>query len=405
MKRRLLSVIKLLLKVKFIFRSPKKHEIVVFDDESSGDLENFIYNYNSFILQNRITNINKIYLSFRIIKNFFRNYNGNIMTAYIVTLLEIIEPKIVLTFIDNSLKFFDVAKILDNKIYFIAIQNGARYDLKIQKHLYETKKIKSDLNKNFYIPYFMCFGELEIEDYKKNAIQVKNFYKVGSLRHANFFEHLNKNKIKLEKSLYDICLISDPMPIGTNDKFGLPNIEGGFALTIKYTIQFCIKHKMKMVFAWKRDKKQSPEAFRQEIEFYKKYLNDEEFSFMKKNSLEKDRFASYKAMYQSKVVIATYSTLLREHLGAGGKILSCNCTSSNIFDFPDEGICSIKNCNFEEFEKRLLEICSISKEIYFSKLNKNKCYTMEYDHKISTIEILKNKIDAFLIDKTLSNKL
>ena len=126
MKRRLLSVIKLLLKVKFIFRSPKKHEIVVFDDESSGDLENFIYNYNSFILQNRITNINKIYLSFRVIKNFFRNYNGNIMTAYIVTLLEIIEPKIVLTFIDNSLKFFDVAKILDNKIYFIAIQNGAR---------------------------------------------------------------------------------------------------------------------------------------------------------------------------------------------------------------------------------------------------------------------------------------
>ena len=85
--------------------------------------------------------------------------------------------------------------------------------------------------------------------------------------------------------------------------------------------------------------------------------------------------------------------------------MSCNCTSSNIFDFPDEGICSIKNCNFQEFEKRLLEICSISKEDYFSKLNKNKCYTMEYDYKISTIEILKKKIDALLINKPLSNKL
>ena len=35
------------------------------------------------------------------------------MTAYLVSLLEIIEPKIVITNIHNSLKFFDVAKILE----------------------------------------------------------------------------------------------------------------------------------------------------------------------------------------------------------------------------------------------------------------------------------------------------
>ena len=120
MKKRLLLIIKLLLKIKFLFKSPQRHEIVVFDDESSRDLENLIPNYNFFILQNRITNINKVYLSFRVIKYFFKHYKGNVMTAYLISLLEIIQPKVVLTFIDNSLKFFDVARILDKKIYFLA---------------------------------------------------------------------------------------------------------------------------------------------------------------------------------------------------------------------------------------------------------------------------------------------
>ena len=56
----------------------------------------------------------------------------------------------------------------------------------------------------------------------------------------------------------------------------------------------------------------------------------------------------------------------------------------------------LKNCNFIEFEKRLLDIHSISEENYFSRLSKDKNYVMEYNEKISTIEILRKKIDSFL---------
>ena len=106
--------------------------------------------------------------------------------------------------------------------------------------------------------------------------------------------------------------------------------------------------------------------------FYKQHLNDVEFNYLLSNSIEKYKYSSYKAMFQSNIVVATYTTMLRENLGIGGKILSCNCTYSDVFDFPIEGICSIKNCNFQEFEKRLLEINSIPKENYFSRLSKNK---------------------------------
>ena len=76
--------------------------------------------------------------------------------------------------------------------------------------------------------------------------------------------------------------------------------------------------------------------------------------------------------------------------------LSCNLLPTNTHNFPVQGICSIKNCTFEEFEKQLLQIYSMSEKDYFSKLSKDKCYTVEYDEKVSTIDILKKKIDYFL---------
>ena len=41
----------------------------------------------------------------------------------------------------------------------------------------------------------------------------------------------------------------------------------------------------------------------------------------------------------------------------------------------------------------------MSEKDYFSKLSKDKCYTVEYNEKFSTIDILKNKLDEFLSNK------
>ena len=88
--------------------------------------------------------------------------------------------------------------------------------------------------------------------------------------------------------------------------------------------------------------------------------------------------------------------MLREHLATGGKILSCNLIRTNIFNFPIGGICSIKNCTYKEFEKRLLDIYMMPQKKYFSKLGRDKCYMIKYDKDNSTIDILKRKIDLFL---------
>tara|TARA_Y100000590_G_C15523422_1_gene940267 strand:- start:38 stop:1036 length:999 start_codon:yes stop_codon:yes gene_type:complete len=328
------------------------------------------------------------------------------MTAYLISLLEIIEPKVVLTFTDNSFKFSDLAKILDKKINFVAIQNAARYDIKQSKYLYNNNIVKYDLTKKLYIPNFLCFGQFEIDYYKRYKIKVENFFKVGSLRLANFFHYIKKNKIKLQKYKYDICLISEAN-YGRNKIYKKQSIEKGFSDIASFTIKFCKKHNMKLIFVCKRSKKDNPNVHKLEVDFYKKYLSNSEFNYLFNHASEKNEatYSSYMAVLQSKVVVGNVSTMLRENLAVGGKILTCNLTSTNIWDFPIQGISSIKDCNFEEFETRLLQIYSMTEKDYFSKLSENKCYTAEYDEKTSTIDLLKNKIDFFLNDSQKNNKM
>ena len=289
MWKRFLFNVQEICKKKIILKNPNEHEIVIFDDISLNELENLLEKYNFFVLANRITQIRKIYLTFKIIKYFIKNYRGNVMTAYLVSILEIIKPKIVITNIHNSLKFFDIAKALEKKMIFIAIQNGAQYEIKKYKHLYKIKKTNSDLSKNIYIPNFFCYGQHEIDQHKQEHIQVKNFYKVGSLNMANFFHHMSKNKIMLKKNIYDIGLVSDPLDSGHDNQFNIPTLEKGFATTIKYTIKFCKKYNMKMIFAWKREKKKEIQAFNDEWNFYKKYLTEDEIKYLLNNSFEKKR--------------------------------------------------------------------------------------------------------------------
>ena len=66
-------------------------------------------NHKYFVLENRLTKINNFYLSFDLLKLFILFYNGNFMSSYLKGMITIINPKNVVTFIDNSEKFFELA--------------------------------------------------------------------------------------------------------------------------------------------------------------------------------------------------------------------------------------------------------------------------------------------------------
>jgi hypothetical protein len=102
-------------------------------------------------------------------------------------------------------------------------------------------------------------------------------------------------------------------------------------------------------------------------------------------------------MENSELTIAMMSTMLRENIGKEKKILSCNFTNNPIWDFPISGICFLKDCEFDEFEKRVLEILKATTDEYFSKLNKSPNYIMHYSKVHSAHKLISSRISSFLI--------
>ena len=169
----IIKIFQLLIKSKIILQSPLKTDLVIFDNESISDLKHVLKNRSYFVLKSRANKIDTIYISPKIIYFFLIYFRGNLNTAYQASLIKILDPKIIITFIDNSLKFFDLVRIFRNKITFLAIQNAARYDIILHKYEYKKGIRTSDLTQSFFIPNFLCFGRYEIEHYKKKCLLVK----------------------------------------------------------------------------------------------------------------------------------------------------------------------------------------------------------------------------------------
>lgn len=376
--------------MKFKIENPPQREIVIFDGTSLNDLKYILHKKKFFVLENRKSRISTIYCSLNIIITFFFNFfllffkNKNLHTIYLFTLLEKINPKIVITSIDNSFKFAELAKLLSKKIKFAAIQNANRFDYMHNIYLFKKNLSVSNLNNKYFIPHFFCFGEHEINQIKKYKINIDQVYKVGSIRVANFFKHIELNKIKLQKEKYDVCLISEAAS-NINEKFEIKDLEEKFAKVAKFTIDYSKKYNLKFIFLQKRNLNSIEN--KEEMNFYKKYLNKNDFNFLKKNSsLNQNNYSSYLGLFQSKLAVGAQSTLLRDKIGCKEKILSLGLDNEGLFEFPINGICKLKNLDYLEFENRMNLILSLNSEEYFAKIEEPINNLIEFDENFSTID-------------------
>ena len=123
----MIKIVKILKKIfisKFRLSLPKKKDLIVFDDVTKYVLEFIISDYKYFILQTRFENVNIFYINPIILFKTVINYKNNFWTAYLISLIQIVSPKVVITYIDNSMKFYDIANTMHKKIKFCAIQGG-----------------------------------------------------------------------------------------------------------------------------------------------------------------------------------------------------------------------------------------------------------------------------------------
>ena len=103
-----------------------------------------------------------------------------------------------------------LAKILDSKYVFIAVQNSARHFGQYRR-LFEKNILKKNSNNLLYLPNYFCFGDHEVKDTKNENIIVKNYYPVGLLRLSNYLQfklEQNLDKINIK---YDVAVICEPL--------------------------------------------------------------------------------------------------------------------------------------------------------------------------------------------------
>lgn len=404
MVKKLYKIFKKLISSKIVFNSPN-YDFLIFDGTSFKDLKKHLFkNKKCFVLENRYENIKEIYLSpkilWQILLNLFSNYNNLLLQdIYLNAIIQAVKPKVVLTFIDNNIQFSKLCRAnKDESIKFIALQNGSRLQWQEQLFLFKNKLIDRNINLDYFIPLFLCFGEFEKDECKKYSIKVEKFTYVGNIRLSNFLKDVELKKIIIKKNKYDVCLLSDHGAwLNKYDGVQINKITKayqGIVKLIKYTIKVSQKNSLKFIFSFKRS--HGSPGYEDEQRWFKENLTVDEYNYIKKNSSLHKEYSSYINSFESKVIVANTSTLLRENISCGNKILSCNLTNSYLYDFPIKGICSINDCDFDDFSQRLMDIIRIEKNDYFKKLEMKKNYLIHYNEPDKCFNTIRENIYKYL---------
>jgi surface carbohydrate biosynthesis protein len=121
--KRLINVILILLKSRKEFFKPSQCEILIYDATFPNHLISYLEKYRYSILPTRGESINLIVLLRAILKMKFSI--NEIFRSYIDSYIEITNPSVILTFIDNNPKFY-LLKVRFESKKTIFIQNGVR---------------------------------------------------------------------------------------------------------------------------------------------------------------------------------------------------------------------------------------------------------------------------------------
>jgi len=316
-------------------------DVVIFDNTQSELSDSICEGLNVYKLNTR----DNIYVNLKVLIYLLIYMYKYGRRGYWYAVMRTINPKVVVTTIDNNQTFWWLDK---NYRYakFLAVENSSKiftdrpnsipYELKIGMY-YKPNKIPYHSN-------LACMGVFDKENYMNNS-QTKNIHIVGSLKNSLYLE-----KTFVIDNKYDICLISDSIidyysytPILLNlQRFISNNPAIKIVVAMKKGIENCDYLNHKKLFI--------------------KYLG-EDVTVVSRSDL----YSTYRLSDQAELTISSFSTTLRESFSRKNKILSCNYTGFHELshNFPDDLL--VENDDYDEFECKVLYALNTSNEEYFEK--------------------------------------
>ena len=365
----------------FKFKNPKKVDIVVLDGNHESLFKKYIIDkkHSYKVVESKI---NILYITplmtWIVIKNIFRIKNKEkrilayLYKIYLLSLLNLHNPKIILTFTDNNLLYHWLIRN-DNTISYLAIQNGIR-----QKFEFDILKKLSSIEINH--DYYFCFGDYDINFHKKMGFSIDKAFPCGSLKLG-----ISQLKSKEITKKYDICLLLNykvPSRIQYCD-ITKEIAENNFLLD-KNIKEYCNKNKKSIIIALRSIKNN-------EKDYYKSiYGDDVNFTTGLVES-----FSSYTASIQSEITVAYQTTLLLETLAIKNKVLHIDFTNNSIFFDYDSPI-KYEFTSFNEMEKKLNQIYLMNINDYVASTKTQQKYVMNYDSDNPPHEIINSQINKII---------
>lgn len=313
-------------------------------------------------------------LDIEYLKSIYRDFIGHLYSEEIKK----INPKIVLTWIDNSAIFHQCCKNLP-EIKFIAIQNGGR-------HTWCANEVYVIPEDKYYIDDYFCFGEYVKDLFERYNHHIKRYHTVGSLKYGLFYD---QGLLSADDCCYDICLISQYKDSQFNNVENLPkrwrNLGQNIVEMTKLVARYAIENKLKVCVAVRSNGES-------EKEFYMKYFGDSVVF----SSSNYENYNSYKVAKKAKLCIALNSTLATEMFGAGHKVLFINPLHEEWLKPVNDGPWYFSGNNYQEFKERISFILEIDNKEYLSLASIEMKYIMNFNPQKLPHKLIRKRINEIL---------
>ena len=381
---------------RLVFSSPKSCDILIFDINNIQIIHAVINKKYStsifkispediFLGRSIIIQFIKELLNFKLEevrsspRGFLYGFIKQAYYRYLKACLELIKPKAVITFCDNSNAFGWLAERC-NGFPFIAVQSGSRLSYAATPY------------SGYYVPHYFCFGTHEQKIFPKIGYKVDNYYPVGSLRASLSFS----TEGQLEEK-YDLLIVS-----AWRGDIGYDQDVQDTMRSMKVMDQLLARYieetKINAAIIYRAERKSKdwiiPEIGLSEEEYYQEiYGNSIEYidtDFSKRNV--------YPLMQNSHLIISCLSTAAIEAYGFGRKILYCNFSGTEHYHQDIDNEILTTDSNYKNFSEKLNSIYKLSYKDYINTSKDLMKYYMSYPDNKPTYAAISEKIDKIITD-------
>ncbi len=348
-------------KVKLHFGAPQRSRIVVYDEVGSNILLQSLslkVKHTILPVRNEIIYIHPLIFFYTLYWTFKKKEHPRF--SYELACLKLMNPKLVLTYIDNNQFFSRFEKYIPS--HYISFQNGLR-----------SKVCFNDIKK---IQTYFSFGQQTIKLLEKSQINTSKTKNIGSIRASYFFNTINTKFTQK----FDICLISSYQPGMELEGYAEKDLNKTKLSEItRKTCHFLsryLKEKPKISLAiafWS-----SGELALSEEKFYRQFFKENAFYCHNNQKM----FSSYKLCNSSKLSISYNSTLSYECIAHGLKGFVFNHPEENIFNIDQLSSSEIrlKSLDYNEFRNKINFLLKCKTEDFLRSIKK------DIDHIISSTD-------------------